>query len=350
MEPGKVSALKIAGTYIGVVVGAGFASGQEILQFFAAYGPVGIAGVVLAAALFGFFGWIIMDTGLSLNAQSYLSIIRFSGGKYLGAVIDAVITFFLFGSLTAMFAGAGAFFSQFFGLPAFLGALIMAIITAATVLTGFGGVLNAISFVAPFLILSAIGVSILSFFLPSPTGTVISMPPKPSFVNHWLISSILYVSYNTVVSVAVLGPLGSRARSRRAVLWGALIGGLGLGVGAMSIFFALRMNMGPVAGVELPMMLIAARISPAVNILYSAVLLAEVYTTAVAGLYGFASRLSVQKGKRFTASTIGAAILAFLMSLFGFSNLVRYLYPAVGIAGTVLLACLVYRRFVAKQR
>ena len=34
MENKKVTILKVAATYIGTVVGAGFASGQETLQFF----------------------------------------------------------------------------------------------------------------------------------------------------------------------------------------------------------------------------------------------------------------------------------------------------------------------------
>ena len=35
---------RIAGAFVGVIVGAGFASGQEILQFFAGFGAIGVAG------------------------------------------------------------------------------------------------------------------------------------------------------------------------------------------------------------------------------------------------------------------------------------------------------------------
>jgi uncharacterized membrane protein YkvI len=34
-EPAIVSARTLAGVYIGTIIGAGFASGQEVLQFFA---------------------------------------------------------------------------------------------------------------------------------------------------------------------------------------------------------------------------------------------------------------------------------------------------------------------------
>jgi uncharacterized membrane protein YkvI len=51
----KFSALKVAFAYIGTVVGAGFASGQEILQFFSYFGYWGLVGLLLAAGLFVYF-------------------------------------------------------------------------------------------------------------------------------------------------------------------------------------------------------------------------------------------------------------------------------------------------------
>src|SRR5256885_11898453 len=45
---------RIAGAFVGVIVGAGFASGQEILQFFAGFGAIGLAGCLVAALAFVF--------------------------------------------------------------------------------------------------------------------------------------------------------------------------------------------------------------------------------------------------------------------------------------------------------
>ena len=48
--------IKMAGAFIGVIVGAGFASGQEILQFFTSFGWWGILGTAIATAFFSFLG------------------------------------------------------------------------------------------------------------------------------------------------------------------------------------------------------------------------------------------------------------------------------------------------------
>lgn len=348
MEAGgrRISALQIAGVYIGTVVGAGFASGQEMLQFFAVYGDYGYIGLVIVTLLFAVFGWIIMDLGFHFHSTSYLSITRYAGGKWIGGFTDLVIGFFLFGGLAAMFAGAGAMLHQVFRLPPIVGASLMALLTVLTVMSGLSGVINSITIVVPFLILSAIGVSVASFFInPIPASPVPTSLMQNPVVNNWFLSSILYVSYNTVTTVAVLGPVGATARNKRAFKWGAVIGGLGLGVGALAIFLTIKANISGLYGVEIPMLTIAARISPWMQTLYAIVLVAEIYTTAVADLYGFTARLVKASSPRFKLITVLIAVLALLFSQFGFVTLVRYLYPLVGYAGVIFLACLVFTRF-----
>ena len=40
--------IRVAMTYAGTIIGAGFVSGQELLQFFVAYGTTGLAGIMVA--------------------------------------------------------------------------------------------------------------------------------------------------------------------------------------------------------------------------------------------------------------------------------------------------------------
>lgn len=46
--------IQIALAYMSVVIGGGFASGQEVLQFFTGYGLIGIAGTLVSGLLFAF--------------------------------------------------------------------------------------------------------------------------------------------------------------------------------------------------------------------------------------------------------------------------------------------------------
>lgn len=342
-----VSTLKVAATYIGTVVGAGFATGQEVLQFFTNFGIWGLVGLVFAAAMFVFFGYIIMNLGNQLQARSHQEIIFFSGGEIIGAMIDCIIIFFLFGAVTTMIAGTGALFSQQYHLPSLLGNFIMGALTAFTVLKGIKGVINAISYVVPFLIISVVGISIYTVFTSPPDLNLITHSQNQNgLITNWFLSAVLYVSYNTILSVAVLAPLGNNIGNNKTIKAGAVLGGLGLGIGALMIFLALASNYTQIFTLEVPMIYIAGGISPFIQIIYAVILLAEVYTTAVSSLFGFATRITnVEKKSAKTKFIVfGSTFAAILASQFGFANLVSYLYPIEGYAGLTLLLILVYSR------
>jgi len=45
---------QIGSAFVGLIVGAGFASGQEIMQYFTSFGLMGIVGAVVATVVFAF--------------------------------------------------------------------------------------------------------------------------------------------------------------------------------------------------------------------------------------------------------------------------------------------------------
>jgi len=283
---------------------------------------------------------------MRLNAGSHLEVIRYAGGKWIGTVIDYVITFFLFGVFAAMAAGAGAIFAEQFQWPAILGSGLMIVLTLLTVMMGLNGVIASISLVVPVLLGSLLVLVIWTvintrFYL----NPVISAVPATAAVPFWPLSAVIYVSYNLVMAVAVLAPMGAKYRRPELLGRGALLGGLGLGLGAAAIYLALAPNLPAAARFEIPMIYVAGQLSVWFTVFYSLVLLAEIYTTAVGSLFGFVARLSPAQTVRARYNIIGAGIAAFLASQLGFTTLVRTLYPAVGYAGLLLLLGLTYAWF-----
>ena len=342
----QVSTFKIAATYVGTVIGAGFASGQEILQFFGVFGNSGLAGLLVVTLLFILYGYIIMDLGYKVQSQSYMEVIRLSGGKYFGIVADSIILFFLFGTLATMIAASGALLNQQFGVHKIIGGTIMAVISVITVFMGLNGLINSLSLIAPVLLTTAVGTSIISvYFIPPREGNIPFSQAAGAFAGNWLWSAILYVSYNVVTAIAVLGPLGHKAWDRKAIRNGAFMGGLALGLCALAIYMAVYKSIGDLGGVELPMIYIARGVSSIILLIYSIVLLASVYATAAGSLYGFTARVFDRGRVRGRLKVTAIAILAFAASQFGFSNLVKYMYPVEGFLGIILLAGLVYSKF-----
>ncbi len=341
MKKSSIGVLRIAFAYIGTIVGAGFASGQEILRFFSAYGWAGMWGVAIVTALFFFFGYTALVLGKNLSAQSHVEIVRFTNGRLLGGAIDVIITLFLFGALAAMIAGAGAVVKEQFNISTVWGTLAMALAALLTVVTGTKGVVNAISAVVPLLLFAVLFISIRSMILNPLTATEIEEAKTLAGATpNWLLSAINYASYNLVIAIAVLAPIGASVQSRKKLFWGALLGALGLGVGIAAINFCMLTNIFEVSSLEVPTVAVAAAISPFFRAFFAFVLFAEVYSTAVGNLFGFTQRVSLKMSKPLFISLVTAG--AFIAGQLGFSNLVRFLYPAVGYGALLFFAGAVY--------
>ena len=335
----------IAGTFVGTVVGAGFASGQETLRFFTAFGPAGLIGLALATLLFVGFGVRMLSLGEMFNVSSHGPLVHHAAGSRFGPMFDVLLTFFLLATAAAMASGASSTMSEQYGWPRWLGAAVMSGVSAGTVLAGIRGVVTAIAFVAPLLIGSVLSISAYSLVTGPGLRSALQWQGASMLaaVPFWWAAAALYVAYNMLLAVPVLAPLGANAAHRGAIRWGGLLGGLGLGFGAAAIHLAIAARMPGAAELDIPMLYTARTLPGWVPVAYSILLLAEVYTTAVAMLFGFASRLGREGGDVFRLAVVGGGIVAFIGGQFRFAEVVGTLYPVMGIAGLILLAGLLRR-------
>lgn len=344
MKREGISGFEITATYIGTIIGAGFASGQEIFQFFVRFGLKGLYGLTLTTFLFIIYGYMIMTLGRKLNTHSYSHIIKYSTGKYIGMAMDIMVSFFLFGSLTVMIAGTGALLNQQFNVSHTIGNLIMMVLAIITVLRGIDGIIHSMRFVIPFLLVSVVIISSFSISRTPPNPGAVIVLENNSLIKNWWTAAVLYTSYNIIIAIAILGSLGIKSKNQNTIKLGAINGGLGIGVGSIMIFLTLLANVQDIRMVEIPMVYIAAKISPKIQGLYVGVLFVAIFTTAVSSLYGTVKRIADHPKFRNKESIIVVliAIVAFLLSRFGFSNLVKYLYPVEGYVGIILLAGIAY--------
>ncbi|HEY8531467.1 MAG TPA: hypothetical protein VIL08_04390 [Limnochorda sp.] len=354
---------RVAAAFAGTVVGAGFASGQEVLQFFGLYGVKAAWGIGLAGGLLGVFGYVILRTGADLQARSHREILDGLGSPGLAAVLDGLLVLFLLGGLAAMAAGAGAVAREQFGLPALAGSTLLVTAAGLTVLFGLDSVVRAIGAVVPWLLVAVLVVAV---------GTVSSYPlaldwaaPERAVFPSWPLAAVAYGSYNLVLSIAVLGPLG-RVSPRSALLPGALLGAGILAGGALAIHLSLfTLGPGLLEGTELPMFVLARRLAPGLGPFYALVLLAEVYTTAVANLFGLVARVSAaprgcpslardgapeRADRRWVKTTVAVAAVAWCAAQLGLSALIRNFYSLMGVAGFILLAVLARRAVLGCRR
>lgn len=335
---------RLAGAFVGVIVGAGFASGQEIMQFFASFGLMGAAGAAISSVLFVFLAMALSSLGQQQGGDSHKRLIHAIGGRYLGWLIDAMITFFMFAIVVVMFSGAGALLEQLTGLPRLWGSIVTMLATMLIVCLDVGKVIGFVGMLTVPLLVAVVVVGVWALATTHADVPVLQEAAKaqPKGVAHWLVAALLYVSYNIVAGGPFLAILGSRSQDRRTAWLGGLLGGALLGVLIFVIGAAMFVKLDTLANVDMPMLALATQMAPWFGALMGIVIFAMILNTAVGMLYAFTARVLPAGTPAFKAGAAVAAVAAFAFSFIGFIKLVGTVYPFFGYLGFVVMACTVW--------
>lgn len=154
--------LQVASVYIGTVIGAGFASGQEMITFFTVYGMKGIIGLILAGIGYALVGSILLEIVYEKKFVNYKALLKDVMGQKLSIVLEWTVNIFLFICFSAMIAGAGAIMKQAFAMPYWIGSILMAGAALITFLTGAKGFVRINSILVPFMCLGGL---LLGFYI-----------------------------------------------------------------------------------------------------------------------------------------------------------------------------------------
>lgn len=332
--------LGIAMAFVGVVVGAGFASGQEVLQFFSSFGYWGLLGGVVSGLCFTILGMAVGELSQVSVSHSFKEGLYLICGPRLGVAVDIMITFFMYAIAVVMFAGGGSLMEQQWGVPAQYGSVAVMLITVLIVFLRVDRVMAFIGSVTPILVLMMVFLCIYSWNtrdLPLEELDVIAHT-KPQGAGHWLVGALLYVSYNMVVGAPFLMIAGAQATSRRNALLGGLVGGLLLGFLIVLISAGVFGRIDTIGSAALPMLMLATEQSRLLGTIMSVVVFAMILTTSVGVLYSFSARIFTPNTRKFNIGTAIAGVLGLVGAKIGFINLVGTVYPFFGYLGFVLMA------------
>lgn len=331
---------QVAATYVGAVMGAGFASGQEIQQFFARFGRWGLIGILISTLLFSLLGWVMLDLQERWQIATYPVFFQRLFGFTWGQAVDFLVSILLFLGMLAMLSASGALFYEYFGESRWLGVLLTTAVIALALWFRGEGVLWINSVLIPLKFVFCLGIGILASVLAHPGDG--EGPPlyHSQLVNHWLLSAVLYVSFNLTLAMVVFASLGKEVQKPGARL-GAVAGGAALGAFAMVIGVAL-LRFPDVSGMEIPMVAIAGKLGDWPAFLYVAVLWLAMTTAAIGNGFSLVSRIVDTGRLNYTKATLFLLLTVVALSGIKFSQLVSIGYPLFGYTGLVILPVLLY--------
>ena len=334
--------LSAAFAYVGVIVGAGLASGQDLLQYFLAYGAIGLIGIAALGVLNVIFGAVALQLGSYYRSDNHDVVFEQIARPALRRIIDVVLVFSAFTMGFVMLAGAGANLEQQFGLPSWVGGALCAVLVVLTAFLNFDRIMNVIGVFTPIIMVAIVVLMIYSLVTPHASVAELDAAARnvtPALPNL-VFSTLNYFALCVVGGIAMAFVLGGSilriGEARRAGHIGGVLIALVLGADAV----ALYLNVDRIWNFDVPALEIARSVHPAFAFGYTLVIFALIYNTAFSLFYSTARRFSGGSTARLRIVLVAVVAAGYAASFMGFKKLVGVMYPIIGWLGVALLVIL----------
>lgn len=188
--------------------------GQEIYTFFNRYGIKGLIGLIFSMFLMSYIIYKTFKISLYKNANIYQDFLidilpyKLKNNKILVLTINNIINLFLLISFNIMVAGFSTYFSQELSFPKIIGGLLITIISFITFYKGIEGVIKINTYLIPSLI-------VLIIFLGIKKIETIEIIKENIKSLYWIISGVLYASYNSITLIPILISLREELNNKK---------------------------------------------------------------------------------------------------------------------------------------
>ncbi|MDY0394714.1 hypothetical protein ACFSMW_07025 [Virgibacillus halophilus] len=321
------SAMKWMFLIIGTTIGAGYASGRELWEFF---GHESGLAIVLFVIFFSISIYAIMHVSYQYQSTEYRPVLKEIVGKKLAGIYDAMIFIYLYTTTVVMISGSGAT-GQAFNLSYWWGIGIMVVVLIVLFAKGIGGLLAVNELILPVLLIGLVFV-LLRF----------TFDQDLQLFSHWheqrnWMAAFPFTALNVLPLIAVVGAIGNKISSKQEI-WIASIGsGVILGVVSYLYNNSLIQIADELLVYEIPLFAILKHYSFKMLVFMSFMLWFAIFTTAAAGVLGIVSRIKSYFNLPLWLLVTLLLISMLPLTLVGFSSLISFTYPLYGILNLYVL-------------
>jgi uncharacterized membrane protein YkvI len=343
--------LQIGAVFIGTVVGAGFASGQEIMQFFTCFGQTGMITIILSGLAFYIIAAAVMKTAACYKTYNYKDFIYRVAGNKFGFTFDVLVTAFLLIGTSIMFSGSGALFRETLSLSKNWGIAIMALLTLIIILQSLTGILRINSIIVPMLfsvIVAVLAATIMNSDIRS-IGTKL-LGNYEGGVAKPLVFFLFYCCYNTFLSIGVLTAIPEKTKSQPVLKAGVLFGAIGLMILSLMLNISLTLKSPQVFEYSIPMGYITSGFGSIVKNAVTFCIWCEVFSTAVSNAFSIAKRLSASRSTQYPQICFITVICCLPLAFIEFKGLISFFYPLFGAVSMFIIFKLLYTSYCLEKK
>ncbi len=324
----------ISGVFISGLIGAGFASGSEILFYFSRFSKSGLLGVILAVLIFSIVQYVVIVRSKTLGTYSVDEYFSKIMNRPLAIISSALSYIFMLVIFCAMLSGSGELINSLFGVKKIYGVLLMLISTHLILKKGYNGFLSAQSFLSVIIVGTIIFFGIYMLFFREQNISVFKINVE------WSTSAISYAGYNLLTAIAVLCILAKNSCKKSTII-SSLITFSVLFPILTVLWYIICVYNGMIKLGAIPLLEIATRQSALIGYFYSITLFTSILTTAVSNSYTLVARLSDFMNEKIAHYLV--MVSGLFLSGFEFEFIVNKMYRFVGVMSIFVLV------FIAKD-
>ena len=335
--------LAVAASFVGIVVGAGFASGMEALQYFVAYGTNGFYGVILASVTMLFAATAFMTFGSYFLAREHNEVFYNVTSKPAAFIMDWSAVACMFSVGFVMFAGAGSNLRQSFEWPIWVGAVAMLALMLIVGRFDVDKVSSVIGWATPLLVVFVLIGSIYSFTQVDVSWSEVGNYAQQEVSRadgtpYWWLGALNHTGLNALCGVSMALVMAGDEFDTKSSRLGGILGGVIYAVMLALLVASLLIQVGSVNGTDMPLLAVIDNVDPVLGFIMTWVIFLMVFNTCLGMFYALAKRLTRKKPERFYPTYAIACVVGFGLSFAGFQPLVNSLYPILGYLGLFVMA------------
>lgn len=324
-------------------MGAGFATGQEVVQYFTSFGINGVWGIIIAGVIMTIAGTVFLQLGSYFHASEHNAVFRKVTHPIVSKLLDIAVIFTLFAVGFVMLAGAGSNMAQQFGWPAWVGSNLMLVLVLVTGLLDVDKVSNVIGLLTPTIIIAVIALLIYTLMnMPENAGEVIDIASQTEApIGNWLLSAVNDNGLALILAVSMSLVIGGDHIRPREAGWGGVTYAILLGISG----FVLLMGADKIGDSDVPMLVLVNEMGSTAGFLMAIVIFLMSFNTAIGMFYALGKRLASGRENRTYPIFVVGTLAGYGMSFFGFTTLMNYVYPILGYMGMFMVVVRVFAWF-----
>ena len=317
--------------------------GVEIALFFNSFEKNGFFGIIISAIIISLVIYKVFAIMLKNNIKTYMEFLEKTfnkKNKLLIHIIDNIINIFLLISFLVMMAGILTFFKQELKIDNILFSIFIVLICYFILIKDLDGVIKINTLLIPILIFFIL---LIGIKYNNQINTNVELNLNNNITNNWILSSLIYTSYNCIVLIPILISLKKEIKNKFQIKIISILSGIIIGVLAVIIYKLLFIIGTQIKQIEMPLVFIAGKLGKVYKYIYGIVILSAIFTSAISSGYAFLENTTKTK-KQYKILCFAICISSIFVSKIGFSSLVNTLYPIFGYLGLVQIGYIFLKR------